>query len=81
MAPKTRESWEAWNIPSAKDKSVPTAFEAKELGCFVDGWAGTVGTTVQRRLDAIALAIFLVVVREPHRTWLAVGAGRWNFIL
>ena len=76
-----RASWEAWNIPSAADKSVANAFEAKELGCFVDGYAGTLGTTIQRRLDAIAIALFLICVRNPHRMWLALGAGRWNFIL
>lgn len=78
---KARAAWEAWNIPSAADKSVANAYEARELGCFVDGRAGTLGTTVQRRLDAIALSLFLMAVRKPHRTWLAVGGGRWNFIL
>ena len=76
-----REIWEQWNIPSAADKSVTNAYEAKELGCFVDGLAGTLGATVQRGLDAVAIALFLICVRNPHRMWLALGAGRWNFIL
>ena len=36
---KARKTWEAWNIPSAADKSIANAFTAKELGCFVDGLA------------------------------------------
>ena len=43
---KARQAWEAWNRPSAADKSVANAFEAKELSCFVDGWNGTLGTTI-----------------------------------
>ena len=31
---KARAAWEAWNIPSAADKSVANAYEAKELGCL-----------------------------------------------
>ena len=76
---KARKAWEAWNIPSAQDKSVANSFEAKELGCFVDGRRGSLGTTTQRRLDAIALSLFLISARNPHRMWLAVTAGRWNF--
>ena len=57
---KARAAWEMWNIPSATDKSVANAFTAKELGCFIDGRAGTLGTTTQRRLDAIALTLHLV---------------------
>ena len=78
---KARAAWESWNIPSAADASVTNAHEAKELGCLIDGWAGTLGTTVQRRLDAIAIALFFIVVENPHRMWLALGAGRWNLIL
>ena len=78
---KTRAVWEAWNIPSATDKSVANAYQAKELGCFVGGQAGTIGTTVQRRLDAIAIGLFLISARNPHKMWLALGAGRWSFIL
>ena len=77
---KARAAWEMWNIPSATDKSVANAFTAKELGCHIDGRAGTLGTTVQRRLDAIALTLFLVSCRNPHRMWLAVASGRWSFI-
>ena len=76
---RARQAWEAWNIPSAQDKSVANAYEAKELGCFVNGKIGSLGTTTQRRLDAIALSLFLISVRNPHRMWLAVTAGRWNF--
>ena len=36
-----RDIWEAWNIPSAADKSVANAYEAKELGCYIGGRAGT----------------------------------------
>ena len=60
---------------------MPNAYDAKELGCFVDGRAGTLGTTVQRRLDVIAISSFLIAARNPHRIWLALGAGRWNFVL
>ena len=56
------------------------SFTAQELGCFVDGRAGTLGTTTQRRLDAIALSLFLISSDNPHRMWLAVAAGRWNFV-
>ena len=78
---KARQAWEAWKPPSAADKSVANAFEAKELGCFVDGWNGTLGTTIQRRLDAIAIALFMICIPRPHRIWLALAAGRLNFIL
>ena len=76
-----RAAWEAWNIPSAQDKSVANAYTAQELGCYVDGWNGTLGTTAQRRLDAIALSLFILSSPNPHRMWLAITAGRWNFIL
>ena len=78
---KFERAWEAWNIPSAADKSVTNAYEAKELGCYVDGRAGTLGTTTQRRLDAIALSLFLISCKSPHQLWLAVVAGRWNYCL
>ena len=78
---KAKLAWESWNIPSASDKSVTNAYYAKELGCYIDGMAGTLGTTVQRRLDAIAIALFLIAVENPHRMWLALGSGRWSFIL
>ena len=48
------------------------------MGCFVDGWNGTLGTTVQRRLDAIAIALFFIAVRNPHRMWSALGAGQFR---
>ena len=75
-----RDVWDMWNIPSAADKSVKNAYEAKELGWLIDGKAGTLGTTVQRRLDAIAIALFLIRAQNPHRMRLALGAGRWNFV-
>ena len=52
-----------------------------ELGCEIDGRAGVIGSTIQRRLDASGLTFFLVSCDFPHRIWLAVTSGRWNFIL
>ena len=75
-----RECWAAHNIPSARDKSVASSLEAKELGCLIDGFRGTLSTTVQRRLDAISLTFLLIGAPHPHRMWLAVCAGQWNFI-
>ena len=63
---KARQAWDALNIPSAKDKSVANAYQAQELGCYVDGWNGTLGTTTHRRLDAIALSLFLISTPQPH---------------
>ena len=40
-----RSTWEKWNIPSAKDKSVASSLHAKELGCEIDGERGTLGPT------------------------------------
>ena len=76
-----RECWKAHNIPSARDKSVASHLEAKELGCLIDGLRGTLSTTIQRRLDAITVTLHLIGARQPHRMWLAVCAGQWNFVL
>ena len=74
-----RSTWEKWNIPSAKDKSVASSLHAKELGCEIDGERGTLGPTCKRRLDAIMMSLFIISSDQPHRMWLAVVAERWNF--
>ena len=36
---------EAWNIPSAADKSVSSSVKATELGCEIDGKCGVLEAT------------------------------------
>ena len=74
-----RSTWEKWNIPSAKDKSVASSLHAKELVCEIDGERWTLGPTCKHRLDAIAMSLYFIGTDQPHRMWLAVVAGRWNF--
>ena len=76
----TREAWKVHSIPSAADKSVSNSLQATELGCEVLGRRGTLGTIPQRRLAAIAMSLHLIGARNPHRMWLAMDAGCWNFI-
>ena len=74
-----RDAWKFWKIPSAEDKSLAFSTIATELGCEFRGERGTIGTTRQRRLEAIGLALFVVSQPSPHLTWLAMVAGRWSF--
>ena len=74
-----RSAWEKWGIPSAKDKSVAQNLKAKELGCFIDGDHGLLGTDTGRRVSVIMVTLFLIGCPNPHRLWLALVAGRWNF--
>ena len=72
---QARAAWEAYDTPSAADKSVANAYEAKELGAKIEGKDATLATTVQRRLGGLALSIYISAVVRPHRMWLAVDAG------
>ena len=74
-----RAAWEAWSIPSAADKSVSSSVNATELGCEIDGKRGVLGATRDRRLQVIAMTLHLIGADRPHRLWLAICAGRWNF--
>ena len=76
-----RNAWERWNIPASREKSLSLSLVAKELGCYTDGEVGTLGTTVERRLHTIAFSFFLIGSRNPHRIWLAMCGGHWNFCM
>ena len=71
-----RAAGDYWQIPSAADKSVKSAPRAKELGCYFDGLAGLLGAEIQRGLTTFGLSLYLMAVRNPHRLWLALVAGR-----
>ena len=75
-----RAAWEHLHIPSAADKSVSNALVATEMGAESRGHVGTLATTRERRLAAVALSCHLIGCPRPHRMWLATGAGCWNFI-
>ena len=55
-----RECWARWNIPSAQDKSLSQCCTAKELGCYTDRDRGSLGTTINRRLSAILVSLFII---------------------
>ena len=78
---RAKEAWTAWNIPSSADKSLLQNYQAKELGCQCEGQIGLLTTTTQRKLDGCALTFYLGSVYNPHRMWLALLCGRFNFIL
>ena len=50
-----RLACDKWGIPNAEDKSVAQNLKAKELGCFMDGDHGLLGTDTGRRLIVIVV--------------------------
>lgn len=78
---RAETAWEKHSLPSANDRLVVNVYEAKKLGARIDGDEGTLATTIQRQLDALALSMYSSAVPRPHRMWLDVSAQMWNFVL
>ena len=65
---------------SAQDKSLSQDSHAKELGWYSNGDRGTLGSTVDRRLATAGISLYVIGADRPHRMWLALATGCWNFV-